>query len=79
LGEGKLPGLNHRETVAFFDEFAPESELRGISVTGRSRDGAPFSVHLDHKTMGLRPDILQNALRYLGVSRQEFWDWYQKH
>jgi hypothetical protein len=42
-------------------------------VSGVGRAGT-FSIHLKHGA-GMRPDTVQRALGYLGVSRDEFAHW----
>lgn len=73
---GKLPELKRGDTDRFLERFAPDRRVKGVKVTGLSVHGHPFSIDLDHKG-GMRPDILGHALRYMGVSRDEFWAWYE--
>ena len=74
----KLPALGERDAMAFFAEFAMDWDKQGLKVTGRSRIGPPFSIHLDHDSHGMRADVLGKALTYLAVSREEFFDWYSR-
>lgn len=73
----KLPALDRHEAVAFLDHFADSYRRRGLIVAGLNRDGRAFSIHLEHRSEGMRRDQLSAALRYLGISRAEFFDWYR--
>lgn len=71
----KLPELKRRVADQFLDEFAPGHSREGNIVTGDGRAGS-YTLHLRHDG-GFRPDQLSRALRYLGVDRDEFMEWYQ--
>ena len=71
---GKLPALNHTQACALFERFAPGCDIDGMLVSGIGRHGT-FTVHMNHGG-GLRSDQLRKALTYLGVSRDEFWEWH---
>jgi len=71
----KLPALS---ASAFLATFAPRHTLKANGrVAGVNRNGNTFLIEVDHKG-GMRPDILQSALKYLEVSREEFWEWFRK-
>lgn len=74
----KLPELGRHDVKAFFDHFAASYRRRGLFIAGVNREGRPFTVHLEHRSEGMRPDQLAAALRYLGVERQEFFEWYRE-
>lgn len=70
-----MRGLDGHETRAFFDHFAERYQQRGNKVTGLSRAGRTFTVDLEHRSGGLRPDVLRKALTYMGIARQDFEAW----
>jgi len=70
---GKLPELRRREALALIEAFATDIEHHGDLVVGSGRNGS-FTIHLEHGR-GLRPDQLSRALKYMGVSRDEFDAW----
>jgi hypothetical protein len=72
---GKLPALDQKQALALFRHFVPGCEVDGSIVSGVGRLGT-FVVHMEHRG-GLRSDTLNRTLRYLGVSRDEFWDWHR--
>lgn len=74
---GKLPELWLGDIDRFLERFAPDRRVKGVKVTGRSVHDHPFSIDLDHEG-GMRPDVLGHALRYMGISRGEFWDWHER-
>ena len=72
-GGGRLPTLARRDAIAMFRHFDPDCTVIGDVVAGAGRHGT-FTVHLNHGG-GLRPDTLQRALGYLGVTRAQFFEW----
>ena len=75
MSGGKLPALNRAGAVALFQNLAPGCEIDGMIVSGVGRLGT-FTVHMEHRG-GLRSDQLRKTLTYLGVSRDEFWEWHR--
>lgn len=75
MGGGKLPELRRAKALSLIHAFATEVEQKGDLVVGLGRHGS-FTIHLLHGG-GLRPDQLNRALKYLGVSRSEFDDWHR--
>ena len=73
----KLPELDRHESIAFLDRFAGSYRRRGLLIAGLNRDGRPFTIHLEHRSEGMRRDQLAPALRYLSVAREEFFEWYR--
>jgi hypothetical protein len=73
---GKLPALDQRQSLALFRHFVPACEIDGFIVSGVGRLGT-FVVHMDHRG-GMRSDTVRKALKYLGVSRDEFWEWHDQ-
>ena len=66
-----LPQISYRDLCRCVTFFAQESSGIGSpQIRGRNRNGVPFSIHV-------RSDILQHVLRYLDVSRAEFFTWYR--
>ena len=76
----KLPDLNGRETRALLDHFTTSWEHArggGSKVTGSGRRGR-FSLDIEHNTGGIRRDYLKRVLNVIGVSREEFFAWYER-
>ena len=72
-----LPQISYRDLCRCVAFFAQESSGIGSpQIRGRNRNGVPFSIHV-HPGHAVRPDILQHVLRYLDVSRAEFFTWYR--
>ena len=57
-------------------DLSAEWEQHGDVLTGVSKDGNSFTIHMEHGR-GLRPDQLRHALRFMDVSRAEFERWYE--
>lgn len=76
MPDGKLPELGRAEVDAMLARFARRHRRVGDRVVGIARDGSPFAIHLQHGG-GLRRDQLSRALRYLAVTREEFFGWYR--
>ncbi len=70
----RLPELRRAEVLRLIRDHAQEWEQQGDLVTGVSKDGHSFTIHMEHGA-GLRPDQLSRALRYMDVSRAEFEAW----
>lgn len=70
---GKLPGLSRSDVNAFLDRFAPGHDRKGDLVKGTAAAGS-FTIHLDHGGK-LTQQQLNRALKYLGVSREQFDEW----
>lgn len=72
-----LPALKPREARRFLARFTIEYEFRkNDKVAGLNLRGKTFLIELAHDGT-MRPDILQHALRYLDVEREDFWSWYR--
>jgi len=74
---GKLPELSYHDLVRLLRRFATELKEKGVVLTGRNRNGEPFTVH-QHPSQKCYPQKLSRVLKYAGVSREEFWDWYEQ-
>jgi hypothetical protein len=70
----KLPELRRAEVLRLVRDHAGDWEQQGDLVTGVSKDGHSFTIHMVHGG-GLRPDQLSRALKYMDVSRAEFEEW----
>jgi hypothetical protein len=70
----KLPELRRGDVLALVTKFSTKFEQKGDAITGTRRDGESFTIHMLHGK-GLRPDQLDRALKYLGVTRAEFEGW----
>jgi hypothetical protein len=76
----KFPELTHQEMGQFLSAFSRPGTLRcgrnkwvGISVSGKT-----FTVHRKHgETRKYPPSLVEAIVRKVGVSREEFWKWYQ--
>ena len=77
MAGAKLPALRRGQVEALLDEFVPRWKRNGDVIVGVSRDGSSFTIHLLHGG-GLRSDQLSRALRYAGITRDEFEVWYRR-
>ena len=70
----KLPELRRNDVLRLVADLAKDHEQQGDLITGTAKDGASFTIHLEHGG-GLRPDQLSRVLKYMGVSRADFDAW----
>lgn len=71
----KLPELKRGDALRLVKDFSADMQQKGDIVTGHARDGRSFTIHFDHGK-GLTQQQLSRALKYLGVARDEFYDWH---
>jgi len=74
---GRLPETSHRELVSLLRRFSVQLNEKGIVLTGRNRNGEPFTVH-QHPSQKCNPQKLSKVLKYAAISREEFWDWWER-
>lgn len=73
-----LPELSYRDFCRLIEDFS--RSVKGVGsprIKGLNRQGDPFSFHA-HPGQRVRPDQLRHAIRYLGLTLEEFWSWHGK-
>ena len=77
----KYPELHRREFEQLLERFSMTGSLkfRNNKWIGLTRGGKPFTVHVKHGTTRNYPSRLVAAVaKDLGVTPEEFLEWYQK-
>ncbi|MCL6448093.1 MAG: hypothetical protein K6U04_08090 [Armatimonadetes bacterium] len=77
----KFAELTHQEMEQFLRVFTRSGTLRygknkwvGVSLTGKT-----FTVHRKHgETRKYPPSLVEAVAKKIGVSREEFWEWYKR-
>ena len=71
-----LPDITYRELIVMLKRFGCEFRGEGSPIlVGKNRAGAPFTIH-QHPSQKMSKARLAKALKYIGISREEFWSWY---
>jgi len=78
----KYPELHRREFEQFLERFCMAGSLkfRNNKWIGLTRGGNPFTVHVKHgTTRSYPPRLVEAVARDLGVTPDEFSEWYKNN
>lgn len=71
-----LPELRRREALALLDHLGIGYRVgRSGSIVGRTRAGAPFTLHAHDSEAMFRAKVAK-FLKQAGITEAEFWIWY---
>lgn len=76
----KFPELHRQEFDRFLEQFCMVGSLkfRNNKWIGLTREGKPFTVHVKHgATRKYPPRLVESVARDLGVTPEEFSDWFE--
>ena len=77
----KFPELRRAHFERFLEAFCRPGTLkfRNNKWIGLTREGRPFVVHVKHgSTRKYQPLLVEAVAKDLGVSQEEFWEWYRE-